>query len=168
MKKITTTILGLSLLTTTMLFAGENNHTGDHMHNGKMDNHSKTSMSQSMPSMDHSNMDMKNMSSYHNRMITGKYKVSLSSEKPLITGNNTMDIKLMVDGKPVTNAKVKIKFFMPEMPGMPYMEFKTKGKLINDKYKVNVNLSMSGTWQYQLKFKTEDGKIYKTRGSVNI
>lgn len=62
----------------------------------------------------------------------------------------------------------KIKFFMPKMPGMPYMEFEDKAKLVGDKYKLDVNFSMGGTWQYQLKVKTSDGKIHKIRGSVNL
>ena len=57
---------------------------------------------------------------------------------------------------------------MPEMPGMPYMEQIGKGKLVDGKYKVQINFSMSGTWQYQLKFKSSSGKVYKIRGSVNI
>jgi hypothetical protein len=56
---------------------------------------------------------------------------------------------------------------MPEMPGMPYMEYETEALFINGKYKANVNLSMNGTWQYQLKFRTEDKKVRSVKGSVN-
>lgn len=96
------------------------------------------------------------------------YDVTLSSEKSLVVGTNEMNIELGKDGQAITDAKVKIKFYMPEMPGMPYMEYEDKGKLVDGKYKVNINFSMGGTWQYQLKFKTEDGKVHKVRGSVNI
>lgn len=96
------------------------------------------------------------------------YDVKLSSEKSLVVGPNDMFIELGKDGDAITNVKVKIKFYMPEMPGMPYMEFEDKAKLVDGKYKVNINFSMGGTWQYQLKFKTEDGKVHKIRGSVNI
>mgnify|MGYP003960953733 FL=1 len=57
---------------------------------------------------------------------------------------------------------------MPEMPGMPYMEYKAKAKLVNGEYKMMINFAMGGTWQYQLKFKTSDNKIHTLRGSVNI
>lgn len=96
------------------------------------------------------------------------YEIKLTSEKSLVVGDNTMFVKLSKDGDTVTNAKVKAKFFMPEMPGMPYMEYKDKAKLVGDKYKMMINFSMGGTWQYQLKFKTKDGKIHTVRGSVNL
>jgi hypothetical protein len=48
------------------------------------------------------------------------------------------------------------------------MEYKEKLKKDGKNYKGNVNLSMSGTWQYNLKFKTSDGEVHKVRGSVNI
>ncbi len=95
------------------------------------------------------------------------YDVALSSQKPLIVGNNAVKIALFKDGKKV-DAKVKVKFFMPEMPGMPYMESKSKGKTNDGVYDAKVNLSMSGTWQYQLKFKTADEEVHKVKGSVNL
>ncbi len=95
-------------------------------------------------------------------------EVKLTSEKSLVVGNNIFFIELQKDGQAVTNAKVKAKFYMPEMPGMPYMEFEEKAKLVNGKYKMLINLSMGGTWQYQIKFKTDDGKVHNLRGSVNL
>ena len=103
--------------------------------------------------------------------LNGKVKgidVSLKSANELSVGNNDFYVTLAKDGMPITDAKVKAKFFMPEMPGMPYMEYKQKAKLVDGKYKMNINLSMGGTWQYQLRFKTSDGKKYKIRGSVNL
>ena len=98
---------------------------------------------------------------------TDGYNIEITSEKPLITGNNTLKITISKDGKPV-DAKVKVKFFMPEMPGMPYMESKAKGKTTNGTYNAPINFSMGGTWQYQLKFKTTDDTVHKVRGSVNL
>jgi len=96
------------------------------------------------------------------------YEVKLTSEKSLVVGDNNMMIQLLKDGNVVTDAKVKAKFFMPEMPGMPYMEYKDKGKLSGDKYNLMINFSMGGTWQYHIKFKTKDGQIHTLRGSVNL
>ncbi len=96
------------------------------------------------------------------------YEVKLTSEKSLIVGDNDLFVELSKDANVITDAKMKIKVFMPEMPGMPYMEYKTKAKLVDGKYKMMVNFSMGGTWQYHLKFKTKDGKIHTVRGSVNI
>jgi hypothetical protein len=96
------------------------------------------------------------------------YDVSLKSEKSLVVGDNTFLVTLSKDGNAVTDAKVKVKFFMPEMPGMPYMEQTAKAELVDGKYKMLINFSMSGTWQYHLMFKTQDGKVHKIRSSVNL
>ena len=96
------------------------------------------------------------------------FDVKLTSSRALIVGNNELAIELSKDSKVVETAKVKIKFFMPEMPGMPYMEYEDEAILVNSKYRVNINFSMNGTWQYQLKFKTDDGVIHTVKSSVNF
>ena len=94
--------------------------------------------------------------------------VSLKSSKALVVGSNELLVELSKDSKVVETAKVKAKFFMPEMPGMPYMESEDNATLVNGVYKMNINLPMSGTWQYQLKFKTDDGVVHTIKGSVNL
>ncbi|MDZ7818161.1 MAG: FixH family protein [Aliarcobacter sp.] len=96
------------------------------------------------------------------------YDIKLTTEKSLIVGTNDFFIELSKDGSIITDAKVKIKIFMPEMPGMPYMEFEDKATLVDGKYKVNINFSMAGTWQYHLKFKTKDDVVHTVKGSVNL
>ena len=96
------------------------------------------------------------------------YDVTLKSSKALVVGSNELLITLSKDSKIVETAKVKIKFFMPEMPGMPYMESESEATLVGKVYKLNINLPMSGTWQYQLKFKTDDGVVHTIKGSVNL
>jgi hypothetical protein len=96
------------------------------------------------------------------------YEVELTTTKSLVVGDNDFFVTLSKDGTKVTDAKVKAKFFMPEMPGMPYMEYEDNAKLVNGKYKMMINFSMGGTWQYQLKFKTSDDKVHTIRGSVNL
>ena len=96
------------------------------------------------------------------------FDIKLSSPKALIVGKNDFVIELSKDSKIVDNAKVKIKFFMPEMPGMPYMETEENAVLVDGKYKVSVNISMGGTWQYQLKFKATDEIVHTVKGSVNF
>jgi len=96
------------------------------------------------------------------------YEVKLTSLKPLALGNNTVFVQLSKDGTLITDAKMKMKIFMPEMPGMPYMEYKSNAKVLNEEYEIKLNFSMNGTWQYQLKFKTKDEKVHTIRGSVNL
>ena len=104
----------------------------------------------------------------HKKHQKDGYDVLLTSQKPLVVGNNAITVTLSKANKPVDDVKVKIKFFMPEMPGMPYMEYKTKLKKEKAQYKGMVNFSMGGTWQYQLKFKDNAGKVHTIRGSVNL
>jgi len=94
--------------------------------------------------------------------------VLIKSTNSLVVGSNDFVVTLSKNGKSINDAMVKVKFFMPSMPGMPYMESVVKAKSANGKYILSINLSMGGTWQYQLRFKTSDGKKYKLKGSVNL
>lgn len=143
MKKIS--ILALVILTSSSMYAVEMDHS-------KM-SHNSSNISKS---------------AYHNKMSKEGYDITIMSEKPMVSGSNKIAVMLEKAGKFVEGAKVKVKFFMPEMPGMPHMESKAKGIKVGDKYYMDVNLGMRGTWQYQLLFKTSDGKVHKTRGSVNL
>jgi hypothetical protein len=96
------------------------------------------------------------------------YNIKLYTKTTPITGNNDFYVTITKNEKEVQDVKVKMKVFMPEMPGMPYMEYKAKAKLVDGEYKMMINFGMGGTWQYHLKFKTNDNKIHTVRGSVNI
>ena len=96
----------------------------------------------------------------------GNLSVTYSSEKPLVVGNNNINVSISENGKAVTNAtKVEFKVFMPEMPGMPYMEDVKLLSPSGDAYSGNVNFSMGGTWQVKI-FIEKDGKKYKHSSSV--
>jgi hypothetical protein len=96
------------------------------------------------------------------------YDIKLNSQKSLIVGTNALDIEISKDGSILNDVKVKVKVFMPEMPGMPYMEYEDNAVLDNGIYKVNINFAMAGTWQYYLKFKTKDNVVHTVKGSVNL
>jgi len=94
-------------------------------------------------------------------------KVMMSSDKPLTTGNNI--IKLHIENAKYEDAQVKVKVFMPAMPGMPAMKSISNAKnLGNGNYKVKVNLSMGGTWQVHIFITPESGKKVRVKSSVNI
>lgn len=97
--------------------------------------------------------------------------VMLSSQKVLSEGENKIKIELNRDSRSGANVAakdVRIKFFMPQMPGMPYMETKDICKKSNNAFECKVNFSMGGTWQYQLFIKDENNEEYKYKGSVNL
>ncbi|MCH9739320.1 MAG: FixH family protein [Epsilonproteobacteria bacterium] len=95
----------------------------------------------------------------------GNLDVTYSSAKPLVVGDNTIDVKVTDAGKTVSGAKVELKVFMPEMPGMPYMEDTKTMSGTADIYSGNINFSMGGTWQVKI-FIEKDGKKYKHSSSV--
>jgi len=105
--------------------------------------------------------------SFYEKGTTQNITVELSSDKTLSQGDNEVNIKLSQNGTVIKDAQVRAKFFMPEMPGMPYMEYIDFGELEGDSYNTMINLSMSGTWQYHIEFKLH-GKKYRYKGSVNL
>ena len=107
-------------------------------------------------------MDMSNSKDLH---------IMISSEKVLSEGDNMIVVELNRGGHggEVVDAKdVRIKFFMPEMPGMPYMEQEGEGKFEDDIYSFVINFCMDGTWQYNIRFKTADDKVHSVKSSVSF
>lgn len=179
MNRMLKIIMGSSLVVSSVLYAS-GDHMGDHMHEGKMTNHmnpngaTNTNMKKDMKQMDHgkmnmnhkkSNMSNSSMKPYHHTMVVDGYKTMISSIKPLKDGKNDMTITILKDKKPIKDANVSMKFSMPSMPGM---EFTKNAGLKGNKYNTNINFSMGGEWAYELMFKTSDGSMHTTKGSVNI
>lgn len=103
--------------------------------------------------------------------MSGDLHVMLSSDKALSQGQNRIKIELTKgshDGASVVAKDVRVKFFMPEMPGMPYMESKDICKKVQNHFECSVNFAMDGTWQYQVFIKDEQGRDYRYRGSANL
>jgi len=104
-----------------------------------------------------------------NSVSKKNYNFEIYSDKNLVVGNNTLKMKIFNKDKDVTSSfKSKIKVFMPEMPSMPYMEYKNKGVFVDGLIKFNINLSMGGTWQYHIFVKSKNMKTKKIRGSLNL
>ncbi|MFH1026131.1 MAG: FixH family protein [Nitrospirota bacterium] len=83
----------------------------------------------------------------------GEYNVKVSLEKnPPVVGDNPVTVEIKdASGKYVTDAKVRIDYSMPAMPGMPPMNYKAAATLKGDEYRANMNLSMSGSWNVAVK-----------------
>lgn len=95
-------------------------------------------------------------------------KVTYMSRKKLVVGNNPIAMDITdKKGNPLVGADVEMKVFMPEMPGMPYMEYKDKAKNVKDgKYFTIMNFSMTGTWQVRIYITTKEGKKLLHKSSV--
>ncbi len=98
----------------------------------------------------------------------GEYDVEVKIDKnPPVVGDNNIEIGIKdASGKYVTDAKVKVEYSMPAMPGMPAMNYKTDTELKGDEYKAKINLSMSGSWNVAVKI-TRSGKTVTMKFNVD-
>lgn len=96
-------------------------------------------------------------------------KAQIRSENALNVGSNTLMLNLSQQNKPIENATVAVKVFMPAMPGMPAME-STSNAVAQGKgvYKTDADLDMHGTWQVHIFVTTKEGKKYRLKTSLNL
>jgi hypothetical protein len=99
----------------------------------------------------------------------GSYTVQVKLDKnPPITGQNRMEINIQDDrGNNVADAMVTVDYSMPAMPGMPAMNYKAKAELNGSRYLANVNFSMSGAWNINVKI-TRAGKMQSVKLNVDV
>jgi len=99
---------------------------------------------------------------------TGEYNVDIRMDKnPPVVGNNNMEIEVKdAAGKYVIDAKIKVDYSMPAMPGMPPMNYKTDAVCGGQKYSAKMNLSMSGPWNIAVKI-TKGGKTSTVKFNVD-
>ena len=105
---------------------------------------------------------------YEVKKKAGNYNVEVKIDKnPPVVGDNNVKIEITdASGKYIKDAKVKVDYSMPAMPGMPAMRYKTDAELKGDEYKAKMNLSMSGSWNVVVKI-TRDGKTASMKFSVD-
>src|SRR3989304_3635346 len=105
---------------------------------------------------------------YEVKKKAGEYDVEVKIDKnPPIVGDNNITIEIKdASGKYVTDAKVKVEYSMPAMPGMPAMNYKTDTELKGYEYKAKVNFSMSGSWNVAVKI-TKAGKTSTMKFTVD-
>lgn len=100
---------------------------------------------------------------YESQKAVDDVKVTLSVDRyPLVKGDNTLNVKVAdVSGKPVTDAVVSVRYFMPAMPGMAPMDFNTQAMLKGDRYSFSANVPMEGGWKAEVSV-TRPGKAAAT------
>ncbi len=99
----------------------------------------------------------------------GNYMVHMKLDKnPPVTGQNKMEITIQdATGTDVTDATVAVDFGMPAMPGMPAMNYKAKAEVKGNRYLADVNFSMSGAWNINVKI-TRAGKTQSVKFNVDV
>jgi len=86
---------------------------------------------------------------------------------PPIAGDNNLSIKIKdASGKYVTDANVMVNYVMPAMPGMPAMNYIAETTLSGEEYKTKMTLSMSGSWNIEIKI-TRQGKVETMKFTVD-
>lgn len=105
---------------------------------------------------------------YEVKKKAGEYNVEVKIDKnPPVVGDNNITIKIKdASKKYVTDAKVKVEYSMPAMPGMPAVNYKTDAELKGNEYKAKMNLSMSGPWNIVVRI-TRAGKTTKMKFNVD-
>lgn len=96
---------------------------------------------------------------YESQKSAGDLKVTLSIDRyPLVKGDNSLTVKIAdAAGKAITDATVSVRYFMPPMPGMTPMEYKTQAALKGDGYSLSANIPMEGGWKAEV-FVVRGGK----------
>jgi hypothetical protein len=97
------------------------------------------------------------------------YSVKVDIDKnPPIIGDNNLSISIKDGlGKNITDAKVKVDYSMPAMPGMPAMNYKADAALKGNDYKAKLNFSMAGSWNMTVQISQAD-KVKKVKLNVDV
>lgn len=98
----------------------------------------------------------------------GDYYIQVTMDKnPPVIGINTAEITIKdIAGNPVTDASVRVNYFMPPMPGMAPMNYNTTAKPGGGKYTAKLNISMSGPWNISVRV-SRSGKTAAVRFNVD-
>ncbi|MEW6054259.1 MAG: FixH family protein [Nitrospirota bacterium] len=100
---------------------------------------------------------------------TGGYDVRVYLEKdPPVIGDNQITVTIKdAAGKVVTDAKVRVDYSMPAMPGMPPMNYKTDAAVQGNEYRATMKLSMSGPWNIAVKI-TRGSKRATVKFNIDV
>ena len=82
---------------------------------------------------------------------SGSVEITFKTDPdPAKTGDNVLEVMVMQDGKPVSDAAVSAEFYMPAMPAMKMAEMRSKADLSSagdGVYRGNGQVMMAGNWE---------------------
>jgi hypothetical protein len=102
---------------------------------------------------------------YEVKKKAGEYDVEVKIDNPGVGANN---VKIEVkdeSGKYVTDAKINVKYSMPEGIDLPPMHFTADAKLEGQEYNAKIKIPMPGTWTTVISI-TRGGKTTSLKFSV--
>lgn len=94
-------------------------------------------------------------------------RVEIDRNPPVVGKNNLIIAIKDGSGKNITDAKIKVDYSMPAMPGMPAMNYKTEAELKGNEYKGKLDFSMSGGWNFDIQIIRAD-KVKKVKLNVDV
>ena len=99
----------------------------------------------------------------------GPFKVVVALDKnPVVTGDNLITITVKdAYGKVISDAKLKLEYSMPAMPGMPAMNYKASLVAQARKYTGKLNFSTPGSWSINIKVDAL-GKTGKANLNIDV
>jgi len=105
---------------------------------------------------------------YEVKKKAGAYDVEIKIDRnPPVVGDNVITVEIKdASGKYVTDAKVRVEYSMPPMPGMPPMNYKTNAELKGESYTGTMNLSMAGPWNIAVKI-SKGGKTSSAKFTID-
>lgn len=92
------------------------------------------------------------------------YRVATTIKRnPPILGENEIRIEIKdAAGRYVTDAPVIVNYFMPPMPGMPPMNYRTKASADGTDYRAVMDLIMEGPWNIVVRAKVGGKRLRMT------
>jgi hypothetical protein len=99
----------------------------------------------------------------------GDYQVEIVMDRnpPIAIGDNNIEIEIRDKaGKRVTDAQVIVNYYMPPMPRMAPMSYKTEAKMKKGKYHAAMKFIMAGPWYIAIIIH-HDGKISTAKINVD-
>ena len=98
----------------------------------------------------------------------GAYDVELRIDRnPPVVGDNGLELRITdAAGAVLKDADVLVNYYVPPMPRMAPMNYKTAAKLKKDAYTIRMRLIMAGPWIIVVKI-TEGGKTTSARFHID-
>jgi hypothetical protein len=99
----------------------------------------------------------------------GTYLVGMQIDRnPPIIGDNHLEIEIRdASGAIVSNAKVMVNYYMPPMPRMAPMNYRTDATFRGGKYRTTMSLIMEGPWVIAVKV-TLAGKTTTAKFNIDV
>lgn len=114
-------------------------------------------------------IDIAHAGVYELKKRAGGFEVEARIDRnPLVLGDHKIEIEIKdSEGKEVTNADVWVFYYMPPMPRMAPMNYKTEAKVKKGKYRAKMKFIMSGPWIISIKIDTK-GQVATAKFNVDV